>query len=139
MVAVTFFGFLLWLMQQSRLEQEKLLNENALARLLNQWEKINIKVEKPTSNQVAANPIEISGQAKTETGTLEIKIQDLNNLTLASILTQTAQKQKMSPFSAKIKYKKPTSSKGIIEITESVRGNASINFKKVRIPIIFKK
>lgn len=135
LMAVAFFGFILFNIQQSQSEEETLLNE---AKLINSSPTKNAAVEivSPKPNTTIKNPVKITGQAAVFEAVLQIRIKDASGLILAQTKTMTAQGQKMSPFSANVKYKKPTRPKGAIEIYSlSPKDGSEIN--KITIPIVF--
>ncbi len=135
LVAVAFFGFLLWSIQQTSLEEESLINgfESAILPIGNQ----SIRVVSPKINEAIKSPITISGQAAVFEAVLHARLKDGSGIVLAEQRLMSKEGQKMSPFSAEVKYKKPTRSKGNIEVfTFSPKDGSEIN--KVVIPVRFK-
>lgn len=133
LVAVAFFGFVLFMSQQVQSDEEALMDSVILA---NNNSK-NITVQTPARNASIKSPVTISGQAKVFEATVQIRIKDASNITLAEKTVQAAEGQKMSPYSAQIKYKKPTRSNGTIEVFEkSAKDGSEIN--KVAVPVTFK-
>lgn len=117
LVGVAFFGFLLWSIQQYQIDAETLASGEQSNNKIFQKNSM-IQVGAPLMNASIKSPVTISGQANTITlaKLVYIKIKDKNNLTLASATTKTQEAQKLSPFSIQLKYKKPSTSKGTIEI-----------------------
>jgi hypothetical protein len=134
LVAVAFFGFLLWSIQQTRSEEESLLSDQI--DITNPVENSVIKISSPKVSETIKNPLIISGQADTSAGGLMIRIKDSKNMLLASSAALTTNAKKMSSFSLTLRYKKPTSQKGFIEIFE-ISSTDKTEIHKLSIPITF--
>lgn len=133
LVAVSFFGFTLFMIQQAQSEEEATLGGTVLANKTNG----NITLQSPARNAAIKSPVTISGQTKTTGATLQIKIKDASNITLAEKTVKAKESQKTASFAAQLAYKKPTRSTGVIEIFEkSTKDGSEIN--KVAVPITFK-
>jgi hypothetical protein len=134
LVAVAFFGFLLWSIRQSQSEEESLYNSSS---------DINIstenKVVKVTSPKIGAqikNPALIAGQANLSGNKLKAKIKDNKGLILAESFVQVKNVKKMSDFSISLTYKKPSTLKGVVEVFQvAAKDDSEIN--KIIIPIVF--
>ncbi len=135
LVAVAFFGFLLWSIEQASLEEAAIL---AIGQEINRpAENKIIKVTSPKVNGIIKSPVMISGQASTFNAVLQIKIKDASGLVLAQKKITTKESQKMSPFGSSVTYKKPTRTKGTIEVfVNSTKDGSEVN--KLTIPIVFK-
>jgi len=95
-----------------------------------------IKVASPKTNAQIKSPVELSGQAAVFEAQLNARIKDGSGLILAEAQFMTVEGQKMSPFSTKIKYKKPSRREGVIEVFDiSAKDGSEID--KVSIPVIF--
>ena len=133
LIAVSFFGFLLWSIEQSSTEEAALLAAWPEAR--NPAENKMIKINSPKINEIIKSPVIISGQVAIFEGALQVKIKDASGLVLAQKSLAKAS-QKTSPFRSSLVYKKPTRAKGTIEVfTSSSPGNAETN--KLIIPVTF--
>jgi len=135
LVAVAFFGFLLWSVEQTSEEETSLLSANQ--EIKNPTENKIIKIESPKINEAIKSPVVISGQASVFEAVLQTRIKDASGLILAQTQIMTAEGQTMSPFSASIKYKKPTKTNGTVEVfVNSPKDGSETN--KLTIPVIFK-
>lgn len=95
-----------------------------------------IKVVSPKINEQIKSPVQISGQAAIFEAQFNARIKDNSGLILAEAQLRTEEGQTMSPFSAKIKYKKPSRREGVVEIFDiSAKDGSEIN--KVSIPVTF--
>ncbi len=132
LVALAFFGFLLWSIEKS--SQEEIILLSTESRNNSQAENKIIKVISPKVNETIKSPVSISGQTLHAKGTLQIRIKDASGLIL--VKKQISVKEN-SLFSSSLVYKKPTQTKGVIEIIidtpKSIRG---INI--LTIPVTFK-
>ncbi len=135
LVAVAFFGFLLWSIEQTGIEEAALLT---IGQEVNRpAENKTIKVTSPKVNGTIKSPVIISGQASVFEAVLQIRIKDASGLILAQKKITTKQGQKMSPFSSSVNYKKPTRTKGTVEVfVNSSKDNSEVD--KLVIPITFK-
>jgi len=134
LIAVAFFGFLLWSIQQTQLEEENLLA--SWLGVKNPAQNETIKVTSPKPNGTIKSPVKVAGQAAVFEAVLKIRVKDAANLVLAEKTVMTSEGQKMSPFSAKITYKKPSRPKGTIEFfTNSPKDGSETN--KLIIPVTF--
>ena len=96
----------------------------------------SIKVDSPKINQVITSPVLVSGQAAVFEAQVNARLKDESGLILAETSFMTKEGQTMSPFSTKIKFKKPSHRKGTLEIYEiSAKDGAEIH--KISIPVIF--
>ncbi|MDD2753066.1 MAG: Gmad2 immunoglobulin-like domain-containing protein [Candidatus Portnoybacteria bacterium] len=135
LVAVTFFGFLLWSIEQTASEQEDLLTASAIISFPNSNR--SIRALSPKIGAAIKSPVVISGRASVFEAVLQARIKDASGLTLAQTKIMAKEGQKMSPFSASVKYKKPTRPKGTIEVFSlSAKDGSEIN--KITIPVVFK-
>jgi len=135
LVAVAFFGFLLWSIAETSSEEASLLS--GFLKISSPLENKSIKVTAPKIDAYIKSPVTVFGQAAVFEAVLQIKIKDSSGLTLARAKVLTAAGQKMSPFSARVKYKKPSRAKGVVEVFSlSSEDGAEIN--KITIPVNFK-
>lgn len=137
LVAVAFFGFLLWSIQQAQSEQESLLSTRPIVNLKNPLENEKIKVVSPAMNSDIKSPLSVSGQANLAGDRLKVRIKDNKDLVLKETFLQTKNTKQMSDFSTKVTYKKPSSVKGTVEVFLVVSKDNS-EIYKIKIPIIFK-
>lgn len=134
LVAVAFFGFLLWSIEQTVSEQESLLTASAIINFPNSR---NIRVLSPKVGAAIKSPVVISGRASASKMILQARVKDASGLILAQTKIMSAKKQEMSPFSVSLKYKKPTRPKGTIEVfLLSPEDGSEAN--KITIPVTFK-
>jgi len=90
-----------------------------------------IQIYSPTMNETIKSPVKISGQAKTETGYIIIKLMDRNGLELASVQAPVG-KEEFTPFETEIKFKKPDTNLGLIKITQHpLSEGALVNTKNI--------
>jgi len=135
LVAVAFFGFLLWSIEQASNNETSVLA--GFYRINSPSENKVFKIDAPKVGAAIKNPVKVSGQASVFEAALQIRIKDASGLTLAREKVMTADGQKMSPFSATIKYKKPTRPKGTIEFYSlSPKDGSEVN--KLAIPVVFR-
>ncbi len=137
LVAVAFFGFLLWSIQQSQSEEERLVSDQILISSENPLINAMIRVNAPKLNSEIKSPVTISGQANLSGNKLKIRIVDSKNLILKETIVPTKNSKQMSDFSTSLAYKKPTSSKGTIEVF-LVSSKDSSEIYKIKIPVVFK-
>lgn len=135
LVAVAFFGFLLWSIKQTSIEEANLL---AIGQEVNRpAENKTIKVTSPKVNETIKSPVVISGRALVFKAVLQTRIKDASGLILAKTSITTQEGQKMSPFSSSVNYKKPTRTKGTVEVfINSAKDGSEVN--KLSIPVVFK-
>jgi hypothetical protein len=136
LVAVAFFGFLLWSIQQSQSEEESLLSSYTIVNAKNVMENQMIKLVAPILNSGIKSPVAISGQANLSGNRLKIRVKDDKNLILREIFVQTKNSKQMSDFSINLLYKKPSTSKGTIEVF-LVSSKDSSEIYKISIPVVF--
>jgi len=136
LVAVSFFGFLMWTIDQAQSEQDLILNSNSTNLAKNPLQNAVIKITAPALNSEVKSPLTISGQANLEGNKLKIRIKDNKNLILKEGFAQTKDPNKMSDFSIKLAYKKPSATKGTVEIFLVNKEGSEIN--KILIPVVFK-
>jgi len=135
LVALAFLGFLLWSIEQSNRDEISVLAD--FYQVKSPTENKVFKIDAPKVGAAIKSPARVSGQAAVFEAVMQVRIKDASGLTLTQTRVMTAEGQKMSPFSAVIKYKKPTRSKGIIEFFAlSAKDGSEIN--KLSIPIVFK-
>ena len=135
LVAVAFFGFILWSIQQNQSEEETLYgaNNTLIAFLHNKV----IKINEPKIGAQIKSPLLISGQANLGGEKLKVRIKDSQGLVLAESFVQVKNTEKMSDFLISLSYKKPSASKGTVEVFQLItRSNSEVN--KITIPVIFK-
>jgi hypothetical protein len=137
LVAVAFFGFLLWSLQQTQSEEESLVNDQILVSGKSPLINAMIRMEEPKYSGEIKSPVAISGQANLLGNKLKIRIVDNKNLILKEAFVQTKNLKQMSDFSTNLVYKKPTSSKGTIEVF-LVSSKDSSEIYKIQIPVVFK-
>lgn len=135
LVAVSFFGFILWAIQQEDLQS--LLDNTNLSTAQNQTENQVIKIVSPKPGSTIKSPVTVAGEASVFEALLKVRIKDAKGLVLAEQKVLTAEGQKMSPFSTQIKYKKPTSKNGLVEFFAPSAKDGS-ELYKISIPITFK-
>ncbi len=137
LVAVPFFGFLLWSIEQSQSEEESLLGTGITINTKNPLENEMIKIISPKLNDEIKSPLAISGQANLAGNRLKIRIKDSKNLILKEAFAQTKNSKQLSDFSTNLIYKKPSSTKGTVEIfLVATKDNSEIF--KISIPVVFK-
>jgi len=96
----------------------------------------SIRVDSPKVNQVIQSPVLVSGQAAVFEAQVNARLKDESGLILAETSFMTKEGQTMSPFSTKIKFKKPSRQKGILEVFEiSAKDGSEIH--KIAIPVVF--
>ncbi|MDP2671313.1 MAG: Gmad2 immunoglobulin-like domain-containing protein [bacterium] len=94
-------------------------------------------VETPWTGDTIANPVTIRGQGEVFEAVINLRIKDKDGNILISTTTKTAVGQELSNFSKTVKYKKPSTKQGSIEIfTISAKDGKEQN--KIVIPVIFK-
>jgi len=134
LVGAVFCGFLLVATWQFQSDQEIMFNTEMTVR--SSAKNDSIKVIAPKANDQIKSPVQVSGQAAVFEAQLHARIKDNSGLILAEAQFVTREGQTMSPFSTKIKYKKPSRNKGTIEIFEkSPKDGAEIH--KISIPVVF--
>jgi len=137
LVAVAFFGFLLWSIQQSLMEEIALADSQTLVNPQSPLTNNMISVSAPRLNSEIKSPVVVSGQANLSGNKLKVRIKDSKNLILKETFVKTKNSKQMSAFSTSLVYKKPSSAKGVIEIfLVSSKDNSEIY--KVTIPVTFK-
>lgn len=135
LVAVSFFGFLLWSIEQVSREETTLLS--AIIEATNPTENKTLKIISPRVNETVKSPVRVSGQAMAFGVMIETRIKDASGLVLAQKQIQIRNSQSPSSFSADIIFKKPTRTKGTVEIfIHSAKDGAESD--KLIIPVIFK-
>ncbi|HRY52501.1 MAG TPA: Gmad2 immunoglobulin-like domain-containing protein [Candidatus Portnoybacteria bacterium] len=135
LVAVSFFGFLLWSIEQVSQEETMLLS--AIIETNNPTENKTIKIISPRVNEIIKSPVKVSGQAMVFGAIIETRIKDTSGLVLAQKQVQTRGSQNPSSFSADIIFKKPTRTRGTVEIfIHSPKDGAESD--KLIIPVVFK-
>lgn len=135
LVAVAFFGFLLWSIEQAVFDQENLLADSITVSF--PAGNKSVKISSPKVGAAVKSPVTVSGQTSISEAALQARIKDASGLILAQTKIITAKGQTVSPFSASIKYKKPTRSKGTIEIYSVSPKNGS-EMNRLTIPVVFK-
>lgn len=137
LVAVAFFGFLLWSIDQANSEADSLFTAGTTISTKNTLTNAFIKVVSPSLNNGVKSPLTVSGQANVGVDKLKIRIKDNKNLILKESFAQTRDSKKMSDFSIKLIYKKPTATQGTVEVfLVSTKDNSEIN--KISVPVVFK-
>ena len=135
LVAVSFFGFLLWCINQVQTEEETIgIDAVKLAKPL---ENKIIKIESPKTNANISNPVTIEGRAAITGGTLRARLKDTKGLTLGESVISVKSSQRPVPFSINLAYKKPTISKGTLEIFR-LNSKDKTETYKLSIPVTFK-
>ncbi|MBU2036871.1 Gmad2 immunoglobulin-like domain-containing protein [Patescibacteria group bacterium] len=135
LVAIAFFGFLLWSIEETGSKEISLLSD--FLKINSPLENKIMKITSPKINEAIKSPFIISGQALILETVLQIRIKDASGLVLAQKQIKIKESQKMSPFSSSIAYKRPTRTKGIVEIfVNSLEDGSEIN--KISIPVDFK-
>lgn len=135
LVAVAFFGFLLWNIEQASTEETSILS--GFDRINSPAENKAIKISSPKINEAIKSPVKVSGQAAVFEAVLQVRIKDASGLVLAQKRIMTAEGQKMSPFSSTISYKKPSRPKGAVEVY-SISPKDGLEINKLSIPVSFK-
>jgi hypothetical protein len=134
LVGGVFCAFLLIAIWQSQSDQEILANSEMLIK--NPAKNDVIQVTAPKINAQIKSPVQLSGQAAVFETQLRARIKDASGLTLAEAQLVAKKGQTMVPFSAKIKYKKPSRNEGLVEVFEiSAKDGSEIH--KISIPVIF--
>ena len=136
LVAVAFFGFLLWSIQQSQSEEETLTNTSLIVNISSPLENEMIKIASLKINSEIKSPITVSGQANLAGNKLKIRLRDGKGLLLKESFVQTNDAKKMSDFSINLAYKKPSAPKGTMETFLVTKDNSEIY--RISIPVIFK-
>ncbi|MBU2219562.1 Gmad2 immunoglobulin-like domain-containing protein [Patescibacteria group bacterium] len=135
LVAIAFFGFLLWSIEETGNKEISLLSD--FLKINSPLENKIMRITSPKINEAIKSPFIISGQALILETVLQIRIKDASGLVLAQKQIKIKESQKMSPFSSSIAYKRPTRTKGIVEIfVNSLEDGSEIN--KISIPVDFK-
>jgi len=133
-IACAFCAFLMIAIWQFNSEQEIMTDTELSAKDITG--NSSIKVDSPKINQVITSPVLVSGQAAVFEAQVNARIKDESGLILAETSFMTKEGQTMSPFSTKIKFKKPSHKKGTLEVYEiSAKDGAEIH--KISIPVIF--
>lgn len=88
-----------------------------------------VHIYSPKMNEKIESPVKISGQAKTETGSIIIKLMDRNGLELASAQAPVG-KEDFTPFEVEIKFKKPDTNLGLIKITQHPLNEGTLAYTK---------
>ena len=134
LVGGAFCGFLLVAIWQFQLDQEIMFSSEIIIK--SPARNNSIEVTAPKINERIKSPVQISGQAAIFEAQFNARIKDNSGLILAETQLRTEEGQTMSPFSAKIKYKKSSANQGIIEVFDvSPKDGAEIY--KVSIPVTF--
>jgi len=95
-----------------------------------------IQIKSPRKNAAVNNSIIVSGRASVLESNIMVRIKDSNNILAESYITVESWIDKLYPFSRKIRYSKPASRNGVVEIFEkSEKDGSEIN--KVVIPVVF--
>lgn len=135
LIALAFFGFLLWSIEEASNEEASLLS--SLLNIGTPAENKNIKVTAPKIGAYIKSPVTIFGQMALSETALQVRIKDSAGLTLAKEKISSGANQKITSFSARVKYKKPSRAKGFVEVFSlSPKDNSEIN--KITIPVNFK-
>ena len=134
LVAVSFFGFLLWYIDQAQIEETSGIDITKVARPL---ENKVIKIESPKVNAAATSPLTIEGQAAITGGALMARLKDMKGLILGESNISVKSSKKMVPFSLDLKYKKSSTAKGTVEIFRVADKDNSETYK-LSIPVVFK-
>jgi len=134
LVSGVFCGSLLIAIWQFQSDEEIMFNSEMTIK--NPARNNSIKVVSPKINEQIKSPVQISGQAAIFEAQFNARIKDNSGLILAEAQLRTEEGQMMSPFSARIKYKKPSRREGTIEIFDiSAKDGSEIH--KISIPVIF--
>lgn len=96
----------------------------------------NILVNFPWIGDSIKNPVEISGEAIAFEGTVNIRIKDGENHTLAETTTQNESGVERSAFKISLGFDKPTSKKGTVEVY-TISAKDGEEQDKVSIPVVF--
>ena len=135
LVAVAFFGFLLWSIQQSLSEEESLYISPTIS-YVNPLANSSITVIAPSLHDRIKSPLALSGRADLTGNKLKARIKDVKGLILAESFIQTKDAKKMSDFSLSLKYKKPSAGTGIVEVF-LVSAKDGKEIKKISVPVNF--
>ncbi len=133
LVAVAFFGFTLWSIQQSQMEEESLYD---FPRLIASISNKEIKIISPKIGTQIKSPVLIIGRVNLSGNRLKIRIKDSQGLVLAEKFASTKNAAGMSDFSVSSTYKKPSVSKGTIEVF-LVAAKSGLEMDKIIIPVVF--
>ena len=135
LVAIAFFGFLLWSINETSSEEASLLS--GFLKIKTPSENKSIKVTTPKVGAFIKSPVNVLGQTTNQKEPIFMRIKDSSGFTLAKEKMTSENNQGKVIFSARIKYKKPSRNKGVVEIFSlSPKDNSETN--KIRIPINFK-
>jgi len=134
LVSGVFCGFLLVAIWQFKSDEEIMFSSEMIVK--SPARNDSIKVTVPKINEQIKSPVQISGQAAVFEAQFNARIKDDSGLVLAETQLMTEEGQTMSPFSAKIKYKKPSRREGVIEVFD-ISPKDGTEIHKVSIPVIF--
>lgn len=135
LVGSVFCGFLLVAIWQFQSEEEIMSNTEIITK--NPTRNDSIKINAPKINEQIKSPVQLSGQVTAFGAQVNVRIKDNSGLILSESSFTTEEEQVMSPFSIKIKYKKPSNSRGIIEVFE-ISAKDGLEIHKIFIPVIFR-
>lgn len=134
LVGGVFCLFLLVAIWQFQSEEEIMSNSEPTVR--NLAKNASIEVTAPKAGDKIKSPVQLTGQAAIFEAQFNARIKDNSGLILAETQLRTEEGQTMSPFSAKIKYKKPSRPEGVIEVFDISAKDGS-EIYKISIPVIF--
>lgn len=135
LVGVAFIGFLLWEVQQYQNDEENLALADTTVNTETGLKNKMIAVSGPKANSTISSPVSVSGSTQ---GEVKIRIKDSNNMVLGEVSVNSTDASKMSAFSANVKYKKATQTKGSVEIFK-LNKTTNIENYKIIIPVVFGK
>ena len=136
LVAIAFFGFLLWSIQKSQSEENTILSTNTLVQNNTAANNV-IKVITPKIDAQIKSPIVVSGIVTLGDNRVRVKIKDSKGLVLAESYATTRVTNSIITFSNTLTYRKPASAKGIIEVF-LVANKSGVQSTIVAIPVVFK-
>lgn len=133
LVAVAFFAFLMWSIQQHQKEIEA---SDVFINGAPELENGAIKITEPDFEATIASPLAVSGQADLTKGRLKVKISDSRGSVLAESYISTKDPKTMSSFSTKLNFKKSETKSGKVEFFIVGKNNAQTYL--VTVPVFFK-
>jgi hypothetical protein len=138
LVAVAFFGFILWSIQDTSSEEISLIDNTSY--IVQPLSNKVILVSAPKANVAIQSPLTISGQILPDANKLKVRIKDSKGLILAESFvygySNAAPGSLKMPFSIKLNFRKPVSKNGAVEVFKIVPKNNS-EIYKITVPVTF--
>ena len=135
LVAIAFFGFLLWSIQKSQSEENAILSTDT--QLLNTTASNNVlTVLAPKMEAQIKSPLTVSGAVTLGDNRVRARLKNSNGLVLAEIYATTKKVGSDATFSATLSFKKPVSTKGTLEVF-LVTNKGGVQNNLLAIPVVF--